>query len=330
MTPPTSPSSRPPAGGASDGGGATGGWAAVSGSARAVAADIKLAHSVFALPFALLAAVMAAAPGGLDSIDGRRFTIQCILVLVAMVTARTAAMLANRILDHRLDAANPRTAGRAIPSGRLSVRAAVTWAIGSAAAFVATTAGFGLLLENWWPLMLSVPVLAWITAYGLFKRFTSLCHLWLGTSLALSPPAAALAVDPAAVLSQPAIWLIATMVLGWVAGFDIIYALQDEAVDRRDGLHSMPSRLGRRRAMLVSRGLHAAAIAALVTAARIDSRFAAPFAVGVGIVAVLLVVEHATVHRWGTSRISLTFFTLNGVISCLLGLLGIIDVLGGG
>ncbi len=304
-------------------------WTALSGSARAVAEDIKLAHSVFALPFALLTAVMAAAPDGLGSIDIPRLTVQCVLVLMAMVTARTAAMLANRILDHRLDAANPRTARRAIPSGRLSVRGAVMWAAASGTTFIATTAGFGLLMDNWWPLALAVPVLAWISAYGLFKRFTSLCHVWLGASLALSPPAAALAVDPAALLAQPAIWLIAAMVLGWVSGFDIIYALQDEAVDRRDGLHSMPSRLGARRAMLVSRALHAGAITALVTATRTDPRLSGLFATGVAIVAVLLVVEHATVHRWGTSRISLTFFTLNGVISCLLGVLGIADVIAG-
>jgi 4-hydroxybenzoate polyprenyltransferase len=307
----------------------TGAWPAFRDSARAVAVDIKLAHSVFALPFALLAAVMAAAPAGIGSIDAPRFAVQCILVLAAMLTARTTAMLANRILDHRLDAANPRTAGRAIPSGRLSVRAATLWAAAAGAAFIATAAGFGVLLDNWWPVFLAVPVLAWISAYGLFKRFTSLCHVWLGASLALSPPAAALAVDPAALSGQPAIWLIAAMVLGWVAGFDVIYALQDEAVDRRDGLHSMPSRLGARRALQVSRLLHAGAVAALATAARTDPRLGGLFAAGVTIVAVLLVVEHATVHRWGTSRISLTFFTLNGVISCVLGILGIADVLAG-
>jgi 4-hydroxybenzoate polyprenyltransferase len=304
-------------------------------SGRVVAGDIKLAHSVFALPFALLAAVMAAAPAapgapggdGPATIDATRFGILTGLVVVAMVTARTAAMLANRILDRTIDAGNPRTVGRAIPSGRLSPRAAIAWFAAASAGFVLTAAGFGLVADNWWPLILSLPVLAWICAYGLFKRFTSLCHLWLGASLAISPPAAALAMDPAALAAQPAIWLLAGMVLTWVAGFDVIYALQDVETDRRDGLFSMPSRLGPARALMVSRGLHLSSLAALVAAAWIDPRFGVLFGVGVAAVATLLIVEHATVHRWGTTRISLTFFTLNGVISCLLGSLGVVDVL---
>jgi len=296
-------------------------------SGREVAGDVKIAHSVFALPFALLAAVMAAAPSGLPSLDRGRFATQALLVIAAMVAARTAAMLANRILDHRIDAGNPRTAGRAIPSGRLSLAGATGWFIAAGLVFVGVTAGFWGVTGNWWPLALSVPVLAWISAYGLFKRFTSLCHLWLGASLAISPVAAALAVDPAALGSQPAIWLLAAMVLTWVAGFDVIYALQDMEVDRRDGLHSMPSRLGPGRALLVSQGLHGLSLAALFLALRLDPRFGPLFAVGVALVGLLLVIEHATVRHWGTTRISLTFFTLNGVISCVLGGLGIADVL---
>jgi len=296
-------------------------------SGREVAGDVKIAHSVFALPFALLAAVMAAAPSGLPSLDRGRFATQALLVIAAMVAARTAAMLANRILDHRIDAGNPRTAGRAIPSGRLSLAGATGWFIAAGLVFVGVTAGFWRVTGNWWPLALSVPVLAWISAYGLFKRFTSLCHLWLGASLAISPVAAALAVDPAALGSQPAIWLLAAMVLTWVAGFDVIYALQDMEVDRRDGLHSMPSRLGPGRALLVSQGLHGLSLAALFLALRLDPRFGPLFAVGVALVGLLLVIEHATVRHWGTTRISLTFFTLNGVISCVLGGLGIADVL---
>jgi len=296
-------------------------------SGREVAGDVKIAHSVFALPFALLAAVMAAAPSGLPSLDRGRFATQALLVIAAMVAARTAAMLANRILDHRIDAGNPRTAGRAIPSGRLSLAGATGWFIAAGLVFVGVTAGVWRVTGNWWPLALSVPVLAWISAYGLFKRFTSLCHLWLGASLAISPVAAALAVDPAALGSQPAIWLLAAMVLTWVAGFDVIYALQDMEVDRRDGLHSMPSRLGPGRALLVSQGLHGLSLAALFLALRLDPRFGPLFAVGVALVGLLLVIEHATVRHWGTTRISLTFFTLNGVISCVLGGLGIADVL---
>ena len=295
-------------------------------AARTVAADIKIAHSVFALPFALLAACMAAAPAD-GAVDWRRFGGQVVLIVLAMVFARTVAMLANRLLDREIDARNPRTAGRALPSGRLSVRGAVGFTLGSTAGFMLVCAMFGVLYGNWWPTALGLPVLAWISAYPLFKRFTFACHLYLGSSLALSPLAAALAIDPTAVTTQPALWLLAAMVLCWVAGFDVIYALQDVEIDRRDGLSSIPARFGVSGAMWWSRILHALAVAALIGAAWIDPRFGAVFAAGVAIVIALLLVEHATVARWGTSKIALTFFTLNGVISCVRGVLGAIDVL---
>lgn len=296
-------------------------------AAGIVAADTKIAHSVFALPFAALAAFMAAASDG--AIDWRRFAGQLVLVVLAMVFARTFAMLANRLLDRRIDAANPRTAGRALPSGRLSAGAAVSAMAACAAAFVTVCGAFGAFYGNWWPALLALPVLAWLAAYPLGKRFTAMAHLHLGSALAISPLAAALAIEPSALGTQPALWALSAMVLCWVAGFDVIYALQDVEVDRAQGLHSMPSRLGVRRAMWVSRTLHVAAGAALVAAAMLDPRFGVVFAVGVGVVLGLLVFEHLTVARWGTSRMALAFFTLNGLISCVLGLLGVIDVVVG-
>jgi 4-hydroxybenzoate polyprenyltransferase len=293
---------------------------------RTIAADIKIAHSVFALPFAVLAAFMAAAPEGWASIDGPRFAGQLGLIVAAMVLARTAAMLANRLLDRTVDADNPRTAGRALPSGRLAPTAAIGVLATSIVLFVVVCAGFGVLYGNWWPTILALPVLAWICAYPLTKRFTALCHVYLGTSLALSPLAAALAVEPTALATQPALWLLALMVLGWVAGFDIIYALQDVDVDRRSGLFSIPARLGVVRGLWVSRLLHAIAAASLIAATVLDPRLAVMFAVGVAIVIALLVWEPATVARWGTSKIALAFFTLNGAISCVLGVLGSLDI----
>src|SRR5262245_36705158 len=295
-------------------------------AARLIAGDIKLHHSVFALPFAVLAAFMAASPPG-ASIDWPRFGGQLALVDAAMVMARSVAMLANRLLDREIDAANPRTAGRALPSGRLSVAAALAALLGCAVGFLAVCAGFGVFYANWWPASLAVPVLAWLAAYPLLKRFTSLCHLYLGTSLAMSPLAAAVAVDPLSIAHQPALWMLAAMVTSWVAGFDIIYALQDVEVDRQQGHHSAPARLGTRGALRASRVLHASSLAFLVAAAAIDPRLGGLFDAGVIAVGLLLLYEHLTVSRWGTTRLAMAFFTLNGVISCLVGLLGVADVL---
>jgi 4-hydroxybenzoate polyprenyltransferase len=306
--------------------------------ARTVAADIKLAHSVFALPFALLAAVMAAEQHFVLPADPDeafwpglwllgRMAGPLLLIMLAMFCARTVAMLANRIIDREIDARNPRTAGRALPSGRLSTSSAFGVLLLCAAGFMAACVAFGVQLGNWWPAILGLPVLIWISAYAWLKRFTVLCHLYLGSSLAISPLAAAIAIDPATLGDQPALWLIALMVLCWVAGFDIIYALQDVAVDRDEGLHSIPSRLGERGGLWVSRLLHVVAAGCLIGAVRVDARLELMFAIGVAIVIALLVVEHVTVAKWRTARIALTFFTLNGVISCVLGGLGITDVL---
>jgi 4-hydroxybenzoate polyprenyltransferase len=302
---------------------------------RVVADDIKIAHSVFALPFAVLGAFLAGRsifaaseqafwPGYyiLTEFGGR-----LLLVLAAMVFARTVAMLANRLWDREIDARNPRTAGRALPSGRLDVGAARSVMAGCIVLFMLVCVGFGAIYGNWWPAILGPPVLAWISLYGLAKRFTAMCHIWLGSSLAISPVAAALAVDPAAIGMTPSIWLLSAMVLCWVAGFDIIYALQDVEVDREQGLHSMPGKLGDGPALWISRGLHLLAVAALVGAGFADERLALLWWIGVGLVAGLLLCEHLTVSRWGTTKIALAFFTINGVVSCVLGLLGIVDAL---
>jgi 4-hydroxybenzoate polyprenyltransferase len=200
-----------------------------------------------------------------------------------------------------------------------------------AGTFVIVCVGFGVLYGNWWPLALALPVLGWISAYAYLKRFTALCHLYLGSSLALSPIAAAIAIDPHAVMPgaagfQPALWLLGAMVMCWVAGFDIIYALQDVEVDRAQGLHSIPARLGIVRGLWASRILHALAAIGLVAALVLDERFGMLFGAGVAIVGALLLYEHLTVARWGTTRIAMAFFTLNGVIACVLGALGIADL----
>jgi 4-hydroxybenzoate polyprenyltransferase len=295
-------------------------------AAGELAADIKLLHSVFAMPFAVLGAFMAARPASGDGIGWPRFGGILGLIVLAMIFARTVAMLANRLLDREIDARNPRTARRALPGGRLKPATVCTALAASAAGFGLVCLAFGFLYDNWWPAWLGAPVLAWLAAYPYLKRFTALCHLYLGASLAMSPLAAAIAVAPGA-LGQPALWLLAVMVMCWVGGFDIIYALQDVAVDREQGYFSLPARLGERRALAVSRALHAVAVACLVTAVLVDERLGVLFGTGTAIVTAMLVYEQLTVARWGTTRMALAFFTVNGIIGCVLGALGVIDVL---
>lgn len=286
-----------------------------------LARDIKLAHSVFALPFAILASFLARP---LDA-SWTRFGGQLALVVGCMVAARTWAMLFNRIADRRLDAANPRTRARALAAGLVSTRQAWAVALGAAGVLIALAAGF-LAFDNAWPVILSVPVLAWIAFYSLTKRFTVLCHVFLGGALAASPLAAALAIHPPA-LGAPTLWFLALMVMLWVAGFDVIYALQDLEFDRQRGLSSIPARLGARGAAWCARALHLGAFAALVCAARSGPRFGMLFSAGIGAVGALLIVEHVVLARQGLRGLNVAFFTLNGVVSLVLGLAGVIDLL---
>jgi 4-hydroxybenzoate polyprenyltransferase len=296
-------------------------------SLRAAASDIKLHHSVFAMPFALLGACLAAVqPQGMP---WAAMAGPLALIAGCMVCARTVAMLANRIVDAAIDARNPRTAGRAIPSGRLSRRAALAMVAVGVLAFEACTFAFAALYGNGWPLLLHVPVLLWLVLYPYTKRFTWLCHAWLGASLAMSVPAAALALRPDS-LGQPPIWWLAGMVLLWVTGFDVIYALQDVESDRLEGLHSMPARLGVPASLWSSRFMHGLSVVCLWQAYFAEPRLGPPFAIAIGLTTALLFVEHATVHRWGTSRMALTFFTLNGIVSIVLGTAGIVGLAGVG
>lgn len=309
----------------------------IGGTLRLIAADIKIAHSVFALPFAVLAAFLAGPRGetlveGTRGAEWRAFAGKLALVVVCMVLARTWAMLFNRLVDVKFDAQNARTARRVFASGALSTNTGWLVAMCCTALFCGTTALYWLFWSNPWPLILSVPVLAWIAFYSLTKRFTMLCHVFLGGALAASPLAAAIAVEPSRVLETPALWCIAGFVLAWVAGFDILYALQDEKFDRERGLHSVPSKLGTSRALWTSRVLHAAGFALLVLGQQAGTVLGGLFGIGVGIVGVLLIIEHAVVaHGWkggkGEAALNMAFFTVNGVVSCILGVLGVADVL---
>ncbi|MFG0306248.1 MAG: 4-hydroxybenzoate octaprenyltransferase [Phycisphaerales bacterium JB040] len=302
--------------------------ARVTGRVSLALADIKLAHSVFALPFALLGAVLVLARQARAGLDGRTVALEIALVVLCMVSARTFAMLVNRLADRRLDAANPRTAGRAFARGALSARDGAVMLAASAGVFVLGAAGFGWADDNWWPLGLSLPVLAWIALYSYTKRFTWWCHVFLGGALGASPLAAALAVGGMdALLDAHAVWWLAGMVVCWVAGFDVIYALQDLEHDRSAGLNSVPARFGWRGAAWISRLLHAGALACLALAWLAEPRFGWAFLGGSAIVGALLAWEHALLARRGRAGIPMAFFTLNGVVSVVLGLAGAADAI---
>lgn len=297
--------------------------------------DIKLSHSVFALPFALLAA-FAARP---ESMPWPRFALVLVPVLACMVLARTWAMLVNRLADRTLDAQNSRTQKRAFASGSLSRSFGWGLALVCAAGFVGACAGFWFLLANPWPVYLALPVLGWIALYSLTKRFTWACHIFLGTALAASPLAAAIAIDPrtlglAADALAPVgpgvttfLLCLAAMVTLWVAGFDIIYALQDVDVDRSLGLFSVPASLGVAAALWLSRALHAGAATMLVLAWRADPRLGTLFGVAVALAAVLLIGEHLVLARRGKAGLDAAFFTFNGIVSLVVGALGVADLL---
>jgi 4-hydroxybenzoate polyprenyltransferase len=281
------------------------------------ARDIKIAHTVFALPFALLSTFLAAAPrlpaaGKLG------------LILLCMITARTVAMAANRLLDAGIDAVNPRTAQRAIPAGRLSRLFVATFLTCCAVLFVLATALFHLIYRNPWPLFLSVPVLGFLCLYPLTKRWTRLCHYYLGAALGLAPVCAWIAMRGD--LRWPPL-IMAGAVLTWTAGFDILYACQDYGADVAGGLHSLPARLGIGPALWVARLTHLLSAALLVGLGIATPQLHGIYFAGVAVAILLLCAEHALVHPGDLSRINLAFFTLNGLISLLLGTLGIIDAL---
>lgn len=282
----------------------------------AFAADIKIAHTVFALPWALLATCLAA--NGIP-----RLSILA-LILVCMVTARTVAMAMNRLLDASLDALNPRTRGRAIPAGRLSRPFVIALTALSAAAFIAATAGFWWLDGNRLPLLLSVPVLAFLSAYPLLKRFTRLCHYYLGAALALAPLCAWVAVRGH--VDLPPLLMAGAVVL-WTAGFDVIYACQDYQTDLQTGVFSIPARVGIPAALWIARLTHAGSWVFMLLLWRSTPQFGVLFLIAVSLAGVLLIIENALVRPTDLSRLGFAFFVMNGGISILLGVTGIADLL---
>ena len=272
------------------------------GSLRAMAVYgrmIKLSHSIFAMPFALASAVLASrvVPVAWSTV---------VLIVVCMVLARSFAMGVNRIVDRHFDAKNPRTAIREIPSGQMSVGAAS--AITAAAAVLFVGASFALNTACGW---LSPVALLVVGGYSYAKRFTPFVHLWLGVALGIAPVAAWIAVT--GTVSAVA-WVLAAAVMTWVAGFDILYSLQDEEFDRGQGLRSIPVALGQVGAMWVSGGLHIVTVGLLASLP-----FLVPLGwaywVGWALITGVLAYEHALVKPGDLSRIDKAFFDLNGYVS---------------
>ena len=271
---------------------------------------IKFSHTLFALPFALLAAFLAA--------DGWPRAATLGKILLAMIGARSAAMAHNRLADRRLDAANPRTASRALPSGELSVRFVWVFLVCSVGLFVAAAASLNRLT-----LALSPVALVLLLAYSYTKRFTALSHLVLGLCLGIAPVGAWIAVRGSIALLPV---LLGLAVLFWTAGFDVIYALQDESHDRAAGLRSIPARFGARTALWISAGFHATMVGLLFA---VWGLAGGGFVFLAGIAATLgaLVYQHAIVRPGDLSRVDAAFFTANGFVSVTLAACGIAQVL---
>ena len=264
---------------------------------------VKFSHTVFAMPFAMTGMFAGFRDAG--GVEWKTFA----LVALCMVFARNAAMAFNRWLDRDVDALNPRTAVREIPSGAISPRAAMTFVVANVMGFVATTYFINAICFYLSPVALFV-----VLFYSYTKRFTALCHLVLGTGLALAPIGAYLAVTGK---FEPSVVVLGGAVLCWVAGFDVIYALQDEDFDRRKGLHSIPAALGYKGALWAARLLHLVSATALLVAAKM---------LGGGIIFVgaagfcaMLLRQHYLVHRYRLAKINLAFFTANGFASLFFG-----------
>jgi len=273
---------------------------------------VKLPHTIFALPFALLGVIVASYT---QPVTWRA----AILVIIAFTAARFVAMGFNRIADRRIDARNPRTQGRELPTGRLTISQAWAAVLGAMVVFLWAAWALNPLCAALAPI-----ALLWIAVYSYTKRFTDWTHLWLGGSLAIAPVGGYIAIT--GTWSEP--WwllvLIAVAVGCWVAGFDIFYALQDEAFDRVEQLRSVVVRLGQGWAIIVAKLLHGAALAALILFGK-GAGLGMAYFVGVAIAVIVIGWEHRQVKPGDLSRLNAAFFTANGIVSIVVFLGALVD-----
>lgn len=275
-------------------------WAALTRRLKDFGALVKFSHTIFLFPFALSAVILATTV--------RPLTVATMFwVVVALVSARSAAMVMNRIADKDYDALNPRTKDRPLITGQVTALQAWLWLIAACALFVLASWRLGDIC-----LKLSPVALVWVLGYSFTKRFTALCHVWLGLATALAPLGAWLAV--AGQFSWGGV-ILALACAGWVAGFDVIYACQDIGFDQEQGLKSLPAKLGLGGALWVSRGLHASAMLGFFLVGLIFGLDKVYFG-GVGLIAAILLLEQWLVAR-RLANVPMAFFTLNGLVSIL-------------
>jgi 4-hydroxybenzoate polyprenyltransferase len=273
---------------------------AVAVPARRFASLVKIEHTVFALPYAYVGAILAVS--GWPGIRGMLW------ITVAMAGARSFAMAMNRLIDAAIDARNPRTATRELPAGLLSRVQVVVFAVASLVVFLIAVWQLDSVTHWLWPF-----VVAPMVAYPYLKRFTPLCHLWLGLVDGLAPVGAWAALTGHFPLAA---WLLGGAVALWIAGFDVIYATFDMEIDRAQGLHSLPVDLGLGRALTTVRVAHLATVALLV-AVGLNLSLGPVYYVGVALVAALLAYENSIVHPDDLSRVDAAFFSVNGAIAVL-------------
>lgn len=277
---------------------------------RRFASLVKLEHTVFALPFAYVGAFLA--------VDGVPAARELLWLTVAMVGARSLAMALNRLIDADIDARNPRTSSRDLPQGLLSKAHVLVFCLLALALFLVAVSQLAPLVRWLWP----IPVVLF-TAYPYMKRFSWLCHAWLGAAIGLAPVAAWVALTNELPLEA---WLLGAAVATWVAGFDVLYGLFDLEVDRAQGLHSIPSRFGVPAAFAVSRIAHAATVTLLAIAGvALDAGLF--YWLGAALVGALLVREHTLVSPGDWRKLDAAFFTMNGAIALGFFLFVLIDAL---
>ena len=275
---------------------------------------VKFAHTLFALPFALTGFVLAL------TISGEKFSLPLLLlILIAMVGARNAAMGFNRYKDRDVDSLNPRTKQREIPAGKISAKAALVFVVANTLIFLASAWFINLL-----SFVLAFPTLIVLLGYSYFKRFSAFSHYILGIALSIAPTGAYIAVTGTFHIAPV---ILSVLVLFWVSGFDIIYSLGDEEFDKENSLHSIPQLVGTKKALIISSSSHALVIPLLVFFYFVVNGLGLIYIAGAIIFSILLLWQHLIISAKDLSRINAAFFTANGIASVIFALFTIIDLL---